>query len=253
MPRGQAPGKKNNVKYPNTNTLAGASLAARKARDKARKEKAAAKARAEEFGSDMSPTMTAYEKSRARAVAEKRSASIRAGDGKPDPKKLANPKTKTKIESDPRYRPGKGGVGDARYRPGAGSVASQLAQSGMKVTKKPSTSTTNASTSTPKKKDTPPKRTTSNTSKSSYDEVKPQKRKGNSSYDEVKPQKKTAKKPTKKPTKTKTPTTKSRDKDGLGKQSKTVVPKGAVPFNGSINKKTHKLRNINGKTYKVKK
>ena len=257
MPRGQAPGKKNTVKYPNTNTLAGASLAARKARDKARKEKAAAKARAEEFGSDMSPTMTAYEKSKARAVAVKRSASITAGDGKPDPKKLANPKTKPKTEGDSRYRPGKGGVGDARYRPGAGSVTAQLAQSGMKVTKKPSTSNANASTSTPKKKDTPsvsmpksrPKRTTSTASKSSYDEVKPQKRKGTSSYDEVKPQKKTAKKPTK----TKTPTTKSRDKDGLGKQSKTVVPKGAVPFNGSIDKKTHKLRNINGKTYKVKK
>ena len=246
-------------KYPNTTRLAGSSLAARKARDKARKAKAAAKARAEEFGSDMSPTMTAYEKSKARAVAAGRSARITAGDGKPDPKKLANPKPKPKKEGDSRYRPGKGGVGDARYRPGAGSVTSQLAQAGMKVTKKPGTSTTNAST--PKKKDTPavsmpksrPKRTTSTASKktpkSSYDEVKTQKRKGKSSYDEVKPQKKTAKKPTK----TRTPTTKSRDKDGLGKQSKTVVPKGAVPFNGSINKKTHKLRNINGKTYKVKK
>lgn len=217
------------TKYPNTTRLAGSSLAARKARDKARKEKAAAKARAEEFGSDMSPTMTAYEKSRARAVAANRSARITAGKGKPDPMKLANPKPKPKRQGDPRYRPGKGSVTTA---------------AGLKLTTKPN-NTSKASTSTTKKKDTPPvsmpksrpKRNTSN------------KKTPKSSYDEVKPQKKTAKNPTK----TKTPTTKSRDKDGLGKQSKTVVPKGAKPFKGSYNSKTHKLKNINGKTYVVKK
>lgn len=241
MPRGQAPGKKNNVKYPNTNTLAGASLAARKARDKARKEKAAAKARAEEFGSDMSPTMTAYEKSKARAVSTGRSASIKAGDGKPDPKKLANPKTKTKTESDSRYRPGKGGVGDARYRPGAGSVASQLAQSGIKVTKKPSTpTTTNASTSTTKKPKTPTKTPTyrggqrkAAPKKGSYDTEKKQIKKGPGvgKQDKADPRKDFKSKPVKNAT----------------------LPAGAKPFKGGYDSKTHKLQNIRGKTYVVPK
>lgn len=167
-----------------------------------------------------------------------------------DTVKIAKEKAKPKKEGDPRYRPGKGGVGDARYRPGAGSVASQLAQSGMKVTKKPSTSNANASTSTTKKKDTPSVRTTSNTSKSSYDEVKKQKRKGKSSYDEVKPQKKTTKKG---------PGVGKQDKEDKRKNFKSTpvknaaLPAGAKPFKGGYNSKTHKLQNIRGKTYVVPK
>jgi len=171
---------------------------------------------------------------------------------KPTSTYTADTVKKAKLKGDSRYRPGRGGVGDARYRPGAGSVASQLAQSGMKVTKKPSTSTANASTSTTKKKDTPSVRTTSNTSKSSYDEVKKQKRKGKSSYDEVKPQKKT---------------TKTKKGPGVGKQDKAdprknfkstpvknaALPAGAKPFKGGYDSKTHKLQNIRGKTYVVPK
>lgn len=130
--------------------------------------------------------------------------------------------------------------GDSRYRPGKGSIA---AAAGLKLTKKPN-NTANASTSTTKKKDTPPVSMPKSRPKRKTPNKTPK-----SSYDEVKPQKKTAKKPTK----TTTPTTKSRDKDGLGKKPKTALPAGAKPFKGSYNSKTHKLKNIRGKTYVVKK
>lgn len=125
-----------------------------------------------------------------------------------------------------------------------------------RVVKKPN-NTSKASTSTTKKKDTPPvsmpksrpKRNTSNkkTPKSSYDEVKPQKRKGKSSYGEVKPQKK------------KGPGVGKQDKADPRKNFKSkpvknaALPAGAKPFKGSYNSKTHKLKNIRGKTYVVKK
>jgi hypothetical protein len=48
----------------------------------------------------------------------------------------------------------------------------------------------------------------------------------------------------------KAPSTKSRDKNGLGVKSK--IPAGAKPFRGGYNNKTHKLQTINGKTYVVK-
>ena len=160
-----------------------------------------------------------------------------------DTVKIAKEKAKPKTEGDSRYRPGKGGVGDARYRPGAGSVTAQLAQSGMKVTKKPSTS--NASTSTTKKKDT---QTKTPTYRGGQRKAAPKK----GSYDEVmlKPQKKTTKKG-----------------PGVGKQDKAdprknfkskavknaALPAGAKPFKGGYNSKTHKLQNIRGKTYVVPK
>lgn len=56
---------------------------------------------------------------------------------------------------------------------------------------------------------------------------------------------------TKKAAPKKAPSTKSRDKDGLGVKPK--VPAGAKPFKGSYNSKTHKLTKVNGKMYVVPK
>ena len=131
--------------------------------------------------------------------------------------------------------------GDSRYRPGKGSIA---AAAGLKLTTKPN-NTSKASTSTTKKKDTPPVLMPKSRPKRKTPNKTPK-----SSYDEVKPQKKTTKKG-----------------PGVGKQDKAdprknfkskavknaALPAGAKPFKGSYNSKTHKLKNIRGKTYVVKK
>jgi hypothetical protein len=57
---------------------------------------------------------------------------------------------------------------------------------------------------------------------------------------------------TKKAAPKKAPSTKSRDKDGLG--TKSTMPKGAIrKYTGKYNNKTERIRNIGGKTYVFKK
>ena len=169
---------------------------------------------------------------------------------KPDPDKLANPKPKG---SDSRYRPGKGGVGDARYRPGAGSVASQLVQSGMKVTKKPNNTSNASASKKPEKKDAPPV---------SMPKSRPKTKRNATNYGLGKKKNNNATnyglgKMKKDPPKG--PGVGKQDKEDKRKNFKSkpvknaALPAGAKPFKGGYDSKTHKLQNIRGKTYVVPK